>query len=268
MTPSTPQTETLPVSKLTVDGDVQRSVNHARVERILKDFNPAALGVIVVSARDDGTHHIIDGQHRAAAVRALGDEEAPMTCLVYHGLTRADEAAMFRRLNNTQVVQPLDKFRVRVVEGEPVAVRLNQILNQHGWHLGTNKDDGCFASVAALDKVQGGKLNGPGDTYEICDTLIQVITKAWGHNADGMRREIVEGVGALLLRYNTRVDLPKLVDQLAGYSGGPLGLVGSARGLKNFRGGTLPDALAEVVVELVNKGRRGPSRLPEWRSAG
>lgn len=261
-----PQIETLPVSKLTVDGDVQRSLDHTRVDRIVKDFNPAALGVIVVSRRDDGTHHVIDGQHRTAAVRAGGDEDATITCLVYVGLSKAEEAAMFRRLNNTRGVQPIDKFKVRVVEGDPVAVSLNQLLNRHGWRVNTNKNDGCFMAVAALEKVHQGKLAGPGDTLSICDTLIQVITEAWGHDANGMRGEIVAGVGALLLRYNTRVDLPKLVAQLAAYKGGPLGLVGSSKGLKDYRGGTLPDALAEVVVELINKGRRGPSRLPDWRS--
>jgi len=257
--------ETIPVAKLTVDPEVQRGVDKARVDKLAKDYQEAALGTIVVSHRGDGTYHVIDGQHRVLAAIAAGHGEGGMTCLVYEGLSRADEAAMFRRLNNTRSVTAVDKFRVRVVEGDLVAVSLNSILSRHGWRVEFGKTDGTFAAVSALEAVHRGKLAGPGDTTQICDTLIKTITEAWGHEASGVRAEIVSGLGAVLLRYNTRIDLAKLTAELGSCPGGPRGLVGKAKGLHQFRGGKLSDALAEVVVEMLNKNRRS-NRLPEWRS--
>lgn len=266
MTQPAPQVEDLAVAKLTIDPEVQRGIDKIRVDKIAKDYQSNAIGAIIVSHRGDGTYHVIDGQHRVAATIAAGYSDRTLTCLVYEGLSRADEAAMFRRHNNTRAVLPVDKFRVRVVEGDPAAVELNDTLNRHGWKVEQSKAAGCFAAVSALESVYRGKLNGPGDTLLICDTLIRVITEAWGHDANGVRGEIVSGIGAVLLRYNTRVDLVKLVSELAQHKGGPLGLVGKAKGLRDFRGGKLSDALAEILVELLNKARR-TNRLPEWRSA-
>lgn len=266
MTDTAPRVEIVPVAKLTVDSGVQRAVDKVRVDKIAKDYRVDALGAIVVSRRTDGTCHVIDGQHRVAATIAAGYGDRALSCLVYEGLTRADEAAMFRHLNNTRQVMPVDKFRVRVVEGDHAAVTLNRVLNRHGWTVEQSKHAGKFAAVAAFEGVYNGKLAGPGDTEQVCDTLISVITEAWGHDADGARSEIIAGIGAVLLRYNTRVDLVKLVAELGQMQSGPRGLIGKAKGLREYRGGRLSDALAEIVVELCNKQRR-TNRLPEWRSA-
>lgn len=265
-THSASRIETLPVAKLTVDPTVQRGVDKQRVDRIAADYRVDALGTVVVSHRADGTFHIIDGQHRVQATIAAGYGDRTLTCLVYDGLTLADEAAMFRRLNNARAVMPVDRFRVRVVEGDPVAVALNHTLNRHGWEVQQSKAAGAFAAVIALEAIYKGKLNGPGDTGQVCDTLISVITEAWGHDAAGVRSEVIGGIGAVLLRHNSQVDLPKLVSALAQFRSGPRGLIGQAKGLRDYRGGKLSDAFAEVVVEQINKGRR-TSRLPDWRSA-
>lgn len=260
-----PHWENLPLAKLTIDPEVQRSLDKTRVNRMVKDYQPQALGALVVSRRQDGTIHVIDGQHRLAASIAAGYGDREVSCLVFEGLSKPQEAMLFRQLNNTRTPQSLDKFRVRVIEGDEVAVALNTILEAHGWHAAQSKDDSCFAAVAALEKVYRGKLNGEGDTATICDTLIRVITKAWDFNADGVRAELIGGLGALLLRFNTRVDLSKLTTELGQTAGGPLGLIGRAKSLRDLRGGTIPDALAEIVVEMLNKSRR-TNRLPHWRS--
>ena len=261
-----PRIEQLPIAVLTTDPEVQRSVDKARVDKIVKDYHPEALGTIIVSRRGNGTHHIIDGQHRVQATIAAGYGNRAITCQVYDGLSRADEAAMFRRLNNTRQVSPIDKFRVRVIEGDAAAVLLNGMLNRHGWTVRTSKSGGSFAAVGALESVYRGKLNGPGSTELVCELLIRAVTESWGHNADGVRAEIVSGLGAVLLRFNSRVDVPKLILELSKHEGGPRGLVGRAKNLHTYRGGKLSDALAEIVVELLNKQRRN-NRLPEWRSA-
>lgn len=266
MITSAPPVENVPVAKLMVDPDVQRVVDKTRVDKMVKDYQPSALGAIVVSRRSDGTHHVVDGQHRVQATIAAGYGDGEVTCLVYEGLTRSEEAALFRRLNNSRSVNAVDKFRVRVVEGDDSAVQLNALLGRHGWTVAQDKNDGYLAGIAALERVHVGKVNGPGTAHEVTETLIQVITEAWGHDANGVRGEITGGLGALLLRFGTRVDRVKLVSELRQFPSGPLGLVGRAKGLRDFRGGLVTDAVAEVVVELLNKNRR-TNKLPDWRSA-
>jgi hypothetical protein len=246
---------------LTVDHSVQRPLDGTRVADIAADFEPESLNVITVSERADGTHHIVDGQHRVAAMRVLGKDNTPVTAVLWKNLTRAEEAAMFRRLNNTRQVQTLDKFRIRIVEGDPTACTLNELLESHGWAIRKAKSNGSFFAVSALEQMYN---TPPGKDLDTCDALIRVATRAWGHESDGLRAEIVKGLGVLLRRY-PRLDAPKLVDELAKLAGGPLGLIGKAKQLRDIRGGRISDAMAEILVELHNK-RRQTNRI-QWGAA-
>lgn len=247
---------------LMVDHSVQRPQDNARVANIAGNFVPDSMGVIHVSKRDTGEHHIIDGQHRVAAAMVLGKGDVPIDCKLYEGLSRPEEAAMFRRLNNTRRVQPLDLFLVRVVEGDPVACQLETILHRHGWTIAKNVGRGAFFAVAALEKVHKAKDDGDAET---CDALIRIATEAWGHDSNALRAEVVSGLGALIRRY-PGLDIAKLVTEMAKHEGGPLGLIGRAKQLRDIRGGRVSDAMAEILVNLHNK-RRHHGRLPEWGGA-
>lgn len=265
MITSLPEIHDIPVSQLMVDPEVQRALDKRWVDARIADYQDNYLGVLAVSDRGDGTFHVMDGMHRRELAIAAGFSEKSLKCLVYKGLDRSDEAAMFRHLNNKRNVNPIDKFRVRIIEGDPIAVDLNMLLIRNGWKLSTNKADGSFASVSSLEKVYVNAPGNPIGKIDHCRMMIEVITAAWGHDPHGARAEIVSGVGALINRYQGELDLAKLTSELGQSEGGPLVLVGRARSLRSIRGGTVSDAFAEILVNLVNKGRR-VRKIPEWRT--
>lgn len=267
MTPQKPKLKTLKLAQLTVDRTVQRALDENRARRIAEEFDLTAFGVIHVSARPGEVFHIIDGQHRVAGAKMAGHEDATVPCLVYVDLTKADEATLFRQLNNTRRVQAIDKFRVRVEEGDLVAVQLNTMLHNHGWRVEASKASGAFMAVAAVENLfNGGRVFAEGPHLGACDTTIAILTRAWGHNSDGVRGELVNGLGNFVLRHGAAVDQPKLVSELATFEGGPLGMVGNARTLRQVSGGNVVDAMAEIVTNLQNKGRRA-NRMPAWGGA-
>lgn len=258
--------EWLPAKAMMVDPSVQRPFNPTRAEKINSDFDENALGMFTISRRDDGTLHIVDGQHRHGVIILRGEEDRLIHCQVHHGLTHQTEARMFRLLNNAKPVSVLERFIVRVEEGEPIAVAINSILNERGWRLGTAKLDGIFGAVASIEgpyrRAQLARSNG----NDLASWVIDVCTKAWGHDSNGVRGEIIVGLSHLYLRHGTAIDTAKLVQELGVYTGGPRGLISRAKSLKEFRGGTVGDAMAENLVNLVNKGRR-LHKLPDWRDA-
>lgn len=168
---------------------------------------------------------------------------------------------MFRLLNNSKAVNVLEKFLVRIKEEDPVAVRINDILLDKGWKISTTKQDGTFCAVAAVEKPYR-RAGERGD--ELVSWLMDVITKSWGFAADGVRNEIVTGLSLVWLRHQDAVDSKKLIDELTVIPGGPRGLVGRARSLKDFRRGTIGDAMAELIINMLNSKRR-INRLPAWR---
>lgn len=273
MTPAAPSTTTVRVphpftvtsmkpSQLMVDPSVQRQLDGVRAASIAGDFEFESIGVIHVSRRANGTYHIMDGQHRVAAMRVLGMAETPVPTHLYEGLNKAAEARMFRRLNNTRQVPALDRFLVRIQEGDVVACEISDILRSHGWTIAKSGNRGSFFAVSAMEKVFRAKEGGDAET---CDSLIKIATAAWGHNSDALRAEIVGGMG-IMLRRHPNLDMDKLTHELGRQEGGPLGLISRARQLHGIRSGRIADSMAEILVNHYNS-RRKINRLPEWNAA-
>lgn len=249
----------LSVTALIVDRDVQRGIDRNRVAKIADDLDLEAIGTITVSHRGNGSYHVIDGQHRVEALRLAGGDGEKIDCRIFDGLTIEDEARLFRLLNNTARLQALDKFRVRVVEGEEIAVAINDILIRHGWKLSGGASDGSFSAVAAVERIWNR------DTSAV-DRTINTITRAWGHMAIASNGFIVEGIGAVYARYGDAIDDTNLADRLARYPGGPAKLIGSARGLKDAYRFTVQTAISDLIVEIYNVNRRTKA-LPPWRAS-
>lgn len=252
-----PQLKQLPVSVLSVDPDLQRGQDARRVAKIEAEFDEGALGVITVSQRGTGTLHVVDGQHRVAAARLARGEDFKMPARVFTGLSTEEEARLFRLLNNTAKPTAVDLFRIRVLEGDPVAVEIDRILGKHGWRIYLQTADGFFAATAAAERVYRADP-------EAVEHAISTVTRAWGKDRSGADGRIFEGIGMLFARYGDLLDQQDLVDRLS-RSGTPGQLIGKARGLRELIGGTLTSALAEIVVEMYN-ARRRTRGLPAWRT--
>lgn len=269
--------ETVKLDELVVDETVQRSLNTHRVNALVDDFHPEALSVITVSRRDDGTLHVVDGQHRVYATRSYNARKAdsPITTMeatVYTGLALEDEALLFRVLNNTKRVGNYDRFKVRLVEGDLAAVSLDKALKTYGWHVSPNKlrdGRGGFQAVAALEWVyRGADLTEPPEPgkpghVDVVRSLLNIITTAWGHDVDAVREDIVKGLGKFLVRYGDRIDLAKLVQELSKTT--PLRLHVDGQQLRGIRSMTAADSIADILTRLYNK-KRTVHRLPEWRT--
>lgn len=246
------------LSALVVDPEVQRALDNRRVEKIAAELVHDALGTVTVSQRRKGTYHIIDGQHRVSALRLVEGDGVKVMCRVFDGLTIQEEAEMFRLLNNTAKPGALDLFRVRVVEGEEVAVFINDMLARHGFTLGLSGSGSVFAAVAAAERVYRIEPNA-------LEWTLSTIVRAWGREGAAGDGRIVLGLGLVYARYGTAVAPAEMADRMARFPGGPGGLLGKARGLKEMIGGGVGSAVSEIIVETYNRKRKTRA-LPPWRT--
>jgi hypothetical protein len=254
-----PDVYPLAISALIVDPTIQRPLDRRRVTKIADALNLDAIGVITVSRRSNGDSVIIDGQHRVEALREAGYGTGAITCRVFKELTLAEEAAMFRLLNNTAKAQFIDTFRVRVIEGDPVAVDIVRMLEHHGWRIANPGAATAFMALAAFERIY--RLEALA-----ADKAIATLTRAWGHDPNAADYRIVEGLGLMHVRYGDAIEHEDLIDRLSKFGGGPGALLGKARGLRELVGSTVTRAVAEIVVELYN-ARRRTKALPPWRSS-
>ena len=126
------------------------------VAGIVKNFDPAKLGVLVVSHRADGTYAVLDGQHRLAALRRLGYDAA--NCIVLEGMTIRQEADYFRRQNeNKQSLRINDTFNASLWAEDAESLRIKALMDKYGFGMASpasrcaSAPSGrCSASCAGL----------------------------------------------------------------------------------------------------------------------
>jgi hypothetical protein len=153
----------------------------------------------------------------------------------------------------------IDLFRVRLVEGDPTALAINDLLDRHGWKPAASTGTGNFGAVQTVERIY---LSEPA----AAERAIATLTRAWGHDPNGADGRVFEGLGLLFLRYGDAVDVEALVEKLSKYPGGPGRLLGAARGLREMVGSTVSRSVAEIVVGLYNQRRRTKALAP-WRAS-
>lgn len=160
--------EVLPLTKLMVDDAYQRPLTNF-VEKIRNNYDPALLGTLVVSKRSSSEYAVVDGQTRKEALAELGQAAAP--CLVYIGLTQAQEASLFARLQKERRgIHSFHRFRAALVAGEKEPTEIAEIANECGYEVGMEK--GEISSVAALEYAY---RKDP----EVLERLLLVLKEAW-----------------------------------------------------------------------------------------
>lgn len=255
-----PRVEQVRADRLHTDAKVQRQIIPARVKALAAKLDLDALGVFTVSERDRGDLIVLDGQHRLAALLSHDMGEWEVTCHIYRGLSEAQEAAIFRRLNDTRKITPYDDFSKGLVEGDAECVAINEIVEGHGLtvrHAGRDGAITCITKIRQLYVSNNGVPNGA-----TLDDTLGVAIEAWGLRYTAVEKNVLGGLAIVLKTYGEELERPKLIEKLAKYKGGPSGVLGKARLLKEVRSASIERLVAALVVQIYNSGRSA-NRLPE-----
>lgn len=252
------------LDEITIDLRVQRQegLDQRRVDKMAGKFNPDALGLLILSQRPDGTLICLDGMHRRAAALQAGWKQL-VDARVFTGLSLADEASLFLLYNFKKDPSAVSKFNARVLAGDEVAVDINNIAQGLGWRIRIARQAGNLAAVEALERAYrtGAGTLSDGAHPILTQRTLATITEAWGHEPVAVQAPIIQGVAQLYGRYGDAIDSPKLTRELQDTL--PRVLVGRAKVLKDSQGGTVPAALAKILVSLHNNRRRS-NLLPDW----
>lgn len=257
--------EWISVGDLEVDPTIQRDhLDINKINRMVAAYNPAALGVITVSQRNRVTRIVLDGMHRVQTVSRVTDNTGQLLAHTFKGLTRAQEAQMFLDLNNGNPVSLLDKFKVRLIAEDPVALAIDQLTKAYGWTIGNSNKQGCIQCVGAVEKIYRDAAKAEAEPNWLQISLL-LVTHAWGIDKDGVQAGILSGLAAVAAVYGSDLDIGILERKLKTYPGGPLGLLTDGQTLAALKKGKVSMGVAEQVVDFYNKGARQSRTLHPWR---
>ena len=246
----------LPASTLAIDHSYQRDTTKAHYRRIARDLDFDSLGIFVVSARGDGSFVVVDGQHRLMALREQQVDEWEVLCRVYSDLNREQEASLYRTLNRTRKTSAWDDFKAGLVEGDKDCLAIKRIAHRTGWKVCNQVGDNkvcCISTLRTIFAKKGGAL--------ALEHSLQDARAAWGGSPIGVEKTVLQGLSVVHSTYDGALDRPALVQKLSKIKGGPAGILGTARQLKEIRPESLFRLCSWVIVQNYNKGRR-QSQLP------
>jgi len=217
-------TAKIKVSDLMVDFTYQRMPINAKINKIIKTFDPDLLGVIICSMRENGDVAIIDGSHRYHALTRMNQFDLCINALVYFGLSLQDEAKIFA-LSNQEHTKPstVDIFKAGIVAGDEITIAINAILNKNGFYVGVGPGNNKIRALVTLKRIY---INAGAN---ILDQTIRIIKAAYGSNSDVMRDQLMSAVAVILYRYKN-VDEKRMVQALLKF-GNPISLLSNAKAM-------------------------------------
>lgn len=253
----TRRVENVRIDTVRVDRAYQRPLDQVRVDRIAGDLDLDAIGIPYVARRADGSHWALDGQTRLAALVkvGLGDCEIPME--VKLGLTKAQEAAEYRKRNNTKALTTLNRFHAAVAEGDPEAKQIVATVKQYRLTVAATGAN-ALSAVGALVEVWRK------DEGVTAQRTLHVLTTTYGPVRQAVQADLIAGFGTFLFRWAEQIDLQALCDRVAKEPGGPLALLGNARSLAQIRRVRKADAVADILTNVWNKPQKR-DKLPDWQ---
>lgn len=254
------ETTLLPLSSLNKwNAPCQRDVTSLQ-ESIAKNFDQRAFGVIHVFRRN-GKLYILDGQNRTGALKLMncnGGYQVP--CIDHGAITDAEAAAIFQDVNTFKGLKAYNIFMSAWMRGEPDQRTIVEIVENEGLTIAPGGQDGSIQAVKALEWVHRPNPKGEPDAAALHRTL-HTIVGAWGQDRRAMHGSIITGIGRVYLRDKDRVNDDEMVSKLARRAGGPSKLIGDARGLRDATFGSMPECVADKVVQEYNRGRRASDRM-------
>lgn len=254
------ETEYIRADALVVDPSVQRPLRPARVNQLRKNWDPLLVGVVHVSRRPDGSRIVLDGQYRQAALLLMSRDDHLLCCRVYTGLDKTDEGRLFRGLNNAKAVLPIEKFHVRVTEGDPTALGIKRVATKWGLRIANNTGDrgAVIRGVVTPERIYA-KFGETG-----WDFVLGAAIEAWGSKESSVRDAILRAIALVYESNRLRLNRDHLVRVLQRNWGTAASLYSQGDHIRHATGRP-GDSVAmyarDLIVREYNKRLSGVRRL-------
>jgi len=254
-----PETRMIDVDEINVAEEYQRDMIVPHVNDMEKNYDPQAVGFLLVGQREDGSYWAVDGLQRLSTAKKLGIQRVP--CEVVQSSGPAFEAALFRKRARRRNLSAHQLFKALVAEGNEEAVEMLRVINSVGLNVTGMAQSRKGGSISGVNACRDAFRRGGPEHLRL---VLETLKKSWGGGHDNAYHQaMVGGLSLFLHRYHGDVDLKRLVNKMATES--PSHVLGQAKPFKLMHGGSRDKAVGHAFLEYYNIGVR--RKLPAWINA-
>ncbi len=181
-----------------------------------------------------------------------------MRVIRYFDLTEQEEATLFRALNNTLRVGPVDDFRQALRAGDPVAKGVFDIFDAQGIPIGKGGDPKAFMAVKTALKLY---VEAPEELAK----AVAVMVQAWrlpgvGVPTNWLHGTILHGLTNVVRANQKNFNPEWMIKRLQEGVASPNALLAQIRGRAATEKGPIHHSAQAFITDLYNGGLRGGSR--------
>ena len=220
----------------------QRKLNTERVAKIVAGFNERIANEPKVSFRD-GHYYVFDGQHTIVARKHMnGNNDLPILCKVYYGMTEQDEALLFAmQTGDSAALTPSARLRANLRGEDKASGEFYAATEEAGLHMGFERGGGT-GRILCINTAFAEALT--------------ILLEAWGGDPDSLRAEVIQGIVHFVELYHGEYDRERLIYGLRAYE--PKFIYAAGKAEKELRG---VKRYINLFYRIYN-GRRKHSTLP------
>jgi hypothetical protein len=249
---------------------VQRPLIQSHVKSLTQDFSPSLFGLGSASCREDGRYYNLDSQHRCEAAKLAGYGEHEFLFQVWRGLSIAEEADLYTKLNSKRVRDTaINAFLVGVEAHYPTNTGVMRILDSCGLRVGATRADGCISAVDALIRIYEGRIKGAKrvasraaqvqlPTGHLLSRTLTILINAWSTARETFDAILLNAVASALAKHDVAIDGTRL-SKLMARDGTPEATIGEIRTRARVNRIGVGAAGLEHIESIYNR------KLPEGR---
>lgn len=185
-------------SQLKCDPLYQRQLEMKRVENIAKEFNGDIFNEPKVSYRD-GTYWIFNGQHSVAVWKKIhNNEDKPLTCKVYRGMTWLDECEAFIAQNGLDKDPTTnEKLKAAYNSNDPDVTDMVSKAELCGFTVDFIASKTPTRIVATSALIKAYKSLGSDAFLD----MMTAIRDSWYGDIDAVSQQIISGMATFYKTY-------------------------------------------------------------------
>ena len=235
---------------LRADPSYQRTIDHARVDKIVKNFNPNLFNEPKVSKREDGFYYIFDGDHSVAAHMMKFGKDAPIKCKVFYGLTREQEMQLFVQQNGiSKIPTRIEKLRALNNYNDPEVTDMVESARIAGVTIDFTQEPAANKIIAVDAAYSIFRSIGRSNFIN----MLCVIKSIWFGDADSYRGVILKGFAYLYKHCSEQmmnISNKEIVNALRGWP------ISKIMERANTLQGGADRRYATAIVERYNRNKR------------
>lgn len=198
-------------SQLRVDPLYQRQLDVPRVEKIVKEFNGDIINEPKVSYRD-GVYWVFNGQHTVAAWRKYhGNDDKPIYCKVFKGMTWLEECEAFVQQNGLDKDPTTnDKLRAAYNSKDPAVTDMVEKAALCGFVVDFSLSKTPTRIVATTNLFKAYKALGSEQFLR----MLTAIKNSWYGDIDAVSSQIISGMATVFKTYGNNFKLEDFVGSM------------------------------------------------------